>query len=1015
MSLTSSSINRKRNFDIDNKNDQYNNLISLSSFTLDSLFSFNETPKAKDNEVEFNTLLQRAKRENDVTTSTSDFDRLLKRVKNIDDRDYLDDDEIPSYPDTIESFTDGIKGDVVELLSSIQKTFQVLIPFGGNKSTPKQIHSEEIKKISSTQHILSLTDETELDLLINKENDDGFIKNVKYNHDKQIYEKENININNKKNNTNEKILSNNTTPHSQHQIIHQPTPKSSTCKVKEGCQVQLSKIEDNSSLVSFPIVDDQVIIIGSRRLLLVKKNNAFDGDTIANVLMWLLISNIESAMYRYSNGNEIILDLTIKDGKKELFQIPDIETGKLIIKAISGKKEEMINKKDSDVKKNKQSATKNIINNNNNNNIKGNQIVNDEDQRVIRMRCSNLWADKAKPVNYNSVEIKKPPPSPFPINTPITTQIVPTSPPSSETSNSNLISPKAVPLETSSSLTPTSPIRMRCPSTWSDRLSPTPNSFSPLRSPLMPSSSSINSSELLSSSTSPVRMKYPMINGLSSKTSSYPISQQLGSSSHSPKNISNILSVQTIMNNTSGNVVSEIRNSNHHESINYQLKLESDDIVLSKENIEIKPGMSIQQVALPVELEKFQKMIKMGISKEAVNVKMNLENISIEQQELVFSSKKLEKPDSKPVEDPSVVSLDSSVVLPIELEKFQKMLKMGIPEGAVSAKMNLEKIPIEQQQLVFSSKILEKPDSKPVEEPPVSTPLELPFELQKFQKMLKMGIPKGAVCAKMNLEKIPIEQQDLVLNDNSKPREEISKKFTSVVPVSKDNEIKIDESIKQEKNNKIPEHLEKFKKMLKMGVPPGAVAKKMKEENISEEEQKIILEVQNTSSKPEAIKPCSKLLSLHWEPLKHVQGEESNIEGSIWEGLSDDSILKDGDLGSLANLFGKKESKVLSSKRPSENSDVNDKTKKTKKSAPTLIPSSRGMNISIILSSFRSRGLDIDKIKNIISILDFQAISLDDCLRIKDILPTIPEIKVIQNPKIKVDELHESESCLLMV
>ncbi|GBG23884.1 Formin-like protein 3 [Hondaea fermentalgiana] len=81
----------------------------------------------------------------------------------------------------------------------------------------------------------------------------------------------------------------------------------------------------------------------------------------------------------------------------------------------------------------------------------------------------------------------------------------------------------------------------------------------------------------------------------------------------------------------------------------------------------------------------------------------------------------------------------SNVDKPKEVAKFKRMFSVGVPEGAVRAKMMQENV---DPALLFGVDAAAKSRGPP------------PPEYAKFDKMLKMGVPEGAVVAKMRLENL---------------------------------------------------------------------------------------------------------------------------------------------------------------------------------------------------------------------------------------------------------------------
>ena len=148
---------------------------------------------------------------------------------------------------------------------------------------------------------------------------------------------------------------------------------------------------------------------------------------------------------------------------------------------------------------------------------------------------------------------------------------------------------------------------------------------------------------------------------------------------------------------------------------------------------------------------------------------------------------------------------NQSVVNASVPEKYSKMLKMGIPSDAVRHKMTMDGVDDAIVKLVVdsidapSANIVEKCSGLSDEEEAVAT---------KYRKMLKMGVPPEGVRHKMATEGVDAKIVDAVLNDSSSKED----------PKGLSDE---DETVAS-----------KYRKMLKMGVPPEGVRHKMTTEGV---------------------------------------------------------------------------------------------------------------------------------------------------------------------------------------
>merc|ERR1712238_227005 len=96
--------------------------------------------------------------------------------------------------------------------------------------------------------------------------------------------------------------------------------------------------------------------------------------------------------------------------------------------------------------------------------------------------------------------------------------------------------------------------------------------------------------------------------------------------------------------------------------------------------------------------------------------------------------------------------------------KYRKMLKMGMPKGAAIQKMSVDRVTQNIQDSVIAGEaspptvspeeVSEKSTALTVEEKDVAT---------KYSKMLKLGMPEGAVIQKMSVDGVAKNIQDYVV------------------------------------------------------------------------------------------------------------------------------------------------------------------------------------------------------------------------------------------------------------
>jgi hypothetical protein len=121
-----------------------------------------------------------------------------------------------------------------------------------------------------------------------------------------------------------------------------------------------------------------------------------------------------------------------------------------------------------------------------------------------------------------------------------------------------------------------------------------------------------------------------------------------------------------------------------------------------------------------------------------------------------------------------------------KFEKYSKMVKMRMPEGAVRAKMKMDNIPDTEIDSFLSGKLagISSPvDKKPAEETtaaeeekPVDYKPLASAETEKYDKMKKRGIPEGAIRQKMAMDGVTADQIEVFFNPSYVPGSLAAKK-----------------------------------------------------------------------------------------------------------------------------------------------------------------------------------------------------------------------------------------------
>jgi hypothetical protein len=326
---------------------------------------------------------------------------------------------------------------------------------------------------------------------------------------------------------------------------------------------------------------------------------------------------------------------------------------------------------------------------------------------------------------------------------------------------------------------------------------------------------------------------------------------------------------------------------------------------------------------------------------------------------------------------------------------YFKMLKMGLPKGAVKHKMQKdgkdpEVLNLDPNQPLPTPKKPEKKEKKPKNTVPVK---DLPGYAPYF-KMLKMGLPKGAVKHKMQKD----DKDPAVLDmDPNKP-----------LPDEEEEEEEAeeeDEPVSTVPIKDMPE-VQKYLKMLKMGLPKGAVKQKMiKDGGVNPE----LLDM-DPNKPPEAkkkkkksvkgmLKKAAKTIKeklvrrkkLHWSTVDDDEIDENSVWGQINEGDGSMGELADFDLGidELNSLF------------TATNSPPKARKPKAATSSKTggrvsLLEGKRTMNMEIALKSFKqvdkvtgkSEVMPYSTIREIIETLDGTKLTLDQVQGLEECMPS---------------------------
>jgi hypothetical protein len=386
---------------------------------------------------------------------------------------------------------------------------------------------------------------------------------------------------------------------------------------------------------------------------------------------------------------------------------------------------------------------------------------------------------------------------------------------------------------------------------------------------------------------------------------------------------------------------------------------------------------------------KYFKMLKIGLAKEAVKAKMQMEGVD---------PKMLDRDPKEliPLKDPPATENPAEPDVPKvaakdhpKYSKYFQMLKVGLPTEAVKAKMKLEgvnpdildKDPSDLIPLDEEKKAEEDVKKVPISEHPIYS---------KFFKMLKVGLPAHVIKNKMQLEGVDPSMIDRDPNELI-PLED-KKSDTKMVPAS--------------------EHpvYSKFFKMLKVGIPPEVVKAKMALEKadpgVLDKDPSELIPLEDdqaggssSSAKAKAQQQAkSRKKKLYWKAIDASQVNEN----SLWADPSDLDLQFDEDEFNL--LF------VEPTKEEQPKKEVKKVVKEVKKQKVVLIDMKRAQNGGIALARIR---FSFDDLKRKIVNMDDEGITTDQLKSLIEYLPNAEESGALRGYKGDLDAVGVAERYMM--
>lgn len=364
------------------------------------------------------------------------------------------------------------------------------------------------------------------------------------------------------------------------------------------------------------------------------------------------------------------------------------------------------------------------------------------------------------------------------------------------------------------------------------------------------------------------------------------------------------------------------------------------------------------------EFKNYFNMLRLGCQKEAVKQKLimdGLDPIILDLgPDVIYEDVKFKITTVVPVEERSRLQDD---IKNVREPKSQR----SVPENA---KLSSEKPGPESHPTVGK----EQPKEKSAENP--GDVLLKDHEVYtKYFKMLKMGLPEDAVRHKIKSE--GADERALELGGDAP--------FSKLM--EKPEEVKLGDD---------PLY-SKYFKMLKMGLPEGAVRHKMVTDGLDPRalelgaEALVSVLTKTSASKPAlpALKPKQRRKKLHWQAISEDRLSSINQQ-TIWEDKGDDDLEFDMDMDELESLFFANND-ANNSSGSGKKKGTQGKTIKRKQSV-TLVDGKRAMNAAISLARVK---LSYREIAQGVSTFDPKGLTLEQLIGINEFLPTPEEVGIV--------------------
>lgn len=336
-----------------------------------------------------------------------------------------------------------------------------------------------------------------------------------------------------------------------------------------------------------------------------------------------------------------------------------------------------------------------------------------------------------------------------------------------------------------------------------------------------------------------------------------------------------------------------------------------------------------------------------------------------------------------------------------KFEKYARMKKAGLPEPAIENAMTKDGLDQADQDEFFGRK-KEAAQGKNITDP----------RFEKYSKMLKHGLPEGAVRVAMLKDGLSEADQSTFFNDGGSSNDKDSDDDDDEEE-SKDGEI--DSSVKDD-----PKFARYFK-MQMAHLPEGAIINAMARDSVSEEDQNRFFGRASNSKKSQkkkknaiADKPKVQqrkpMRALFWSKLPN-----ESVPGTLWLNLDQDNESIELDIDALESGFAQtsaKEAKQAAaiSKQSNDNSEKSSTSNKNK--VVELIDPNRRQNVGIAFARLK---MSPQMLKTCIVEMDLRRLGggIDRVKLLKGLIPNHEEMGLLHEYTGEKERLGKIEQLFL--